>query len=346
MRIALALTASLALFAMAAQTQSPPNRTLLINRMSLAYQSPRSFQDVATIKRKIGKKEAQATLTLAMQKPNRYLLDLKGEHLNTTIVSDGNSLIALRPDRKAYTKVRAPRQIARSDFIGTVDMPSLGARLITQLLTGNVREGEIGQLLMSAHLAGPQDFHGRQAYVFTFPYADEFEAQVYVTTDDHLVRQVKLTKGGEVVWLENHDDIQLNREVPANTFHRPLPEGARMVTALPPLDRPTETASADSKDASDSQEEKSDERASLLALGRSVYNSNGCSRCHSIGGQGGRLGPDLSHIGAEAGHTPERLAAFIKNPRAFNPSSLMPAFEGRINARNLRALSEWLVSLK
>jgi cytochrome c oxidase cbb3-type subunit 3 len=33
--------------------------------------------------------------------------------------------------------------------------------------------------------------------------------------------------------------------------------------------------------------------------GKSLYESNGCATCHSIDAQGGDLGPDLSHIGAQ-----------------------------------------------
>jgi cytochrome c oxidase cbb3-type subunit III len=33
--------------------------------------------------------------------------------------------------------------------------------------------------------------------------------------------------------------------------------------------------------------------------GKAIYESNGCASCHTIDAQGGDLGPDLSHIGAE-----------------------------------------------
>src|SRR5262249_49069089 len=149
------------------------------------------------------------------------------DYLNTTIVSDGNTLLALRPDRKAYTKTKAPLLIIKSDFIGKVDMPSLGARIITQLLAANGREGEIGRLLLNAKVSGPQGFGDKLAYVFSFPYGENTEAQVYVTSEDYLVRQVKLLKAGEVEWLENHDAVRLDKPVPPETFTRPLPEGAR-----------------------------------------------------------------------------------------------------------------------
>src|SRR5262249_35453220 len=153
----------------------------LVTRMTSAYRSLQSYYDTATVKGKRGKKEVTGTLTLATQKPNKYLLDLKGDSLNTLIVSDGDTLVALRPDRKAYTKTKAPLQIIKSDFIGKIDIPSLGARLITQLLTANAREGELGSLLLNAKVSGPQAFGSKLAYVLIFPYGEGAEARVYVT---------------------------------------------------------------------------------------------------------------------------------------------------------------------
>lgn len=40
--------------------------------------------------------------------------------------------------------------------------------------------------------------------------------------------------------------------------------------------------------------------AEPIARGRQVYRKLDCGRCHYIDGQGGRLGPDLSHIGTVA----------------------------------------------
>lgn len=86
--------------------------------------------------------------------------------------------------------------------------------------------------------------------------------------------------------------------------------------------------------------------AALVTAGKAVYAANGCARCHSIGGQGGRGGPNLSQVGAGAGHTPEWLAAHIKNPKTHNPSSRMPAFGGKISDKDLLALGAYLASLK
>lgn len=86
--------------------------------------------------------------------------------------------------------------------------------------------------------------------------------------------------------------------------------------------------------------------ASLVEAGKAVYASNGCAKCHSLGGQGGRMGPDLTRVGADTAHTPQWLIEHVKNPKTQNPASRMPAFEGRINDTDLNALGAYLASLK
>ena len=86
--------------------------------------------------------------------------------------------------------------------------------------------------------------------------------------------------------------------------------------------------------------------AAQLAAGRAAFDNNGCARCHSINGQGGRMGPDLTRVGGQPGHTPVWLAEHVKNPKTHNPGSRMPAFEGKISDTDLRALSAYLASLR
>jgi mono/diheme cytochrome c family protein len=81
--------------------------------------------------------------------------------------------------------------------------------------------------------------------------------------------------------------------------------------------------------------------------GKAIFDKTGCARCHSIGAGGGsRSGPDLTHVGADPSHTADWLAAKIKNPRASNPNSRMPSFEGRISDADLKTLSEYLAAQK
>ena len=55
-------------------------------------------------------------------------------------------------------------------------------------------------------------------------------------------------------------------------------------------------------------------------------------------------GPDA--CGGEAEHTAAWLVAHIKNPKAHNPGSRMPSFEGHISDKDLLALGAYLASLK
>ena len=84
----------------------------------------------------------------------------------------------------------------------------------------------------------------------------------------------------------------------------------------------------------------------LIAAGRAVFDANGCIRCHAVGGEGGAGGPDLTRVGADAEHTPQWIVAHIKDPKAHNPRSTMPAFAGKINDKDLLALGAYLSSLK
>ena len=86
-------------------------------------------------------------------------------------------------------------------------------------------------------------------------------------------------------------------------------------------------------------------QATLAAAGKTVYANNGCAKCHAISGQGGN-GPDLTRVAANPEHTSEWLVAHIKNPKAHNPGSRMPSFEGRISDKDLLALGAYLASLK
>jgi cytochrome c553 len=60
---------------------------------------------------------------------------------------------------------------------------------------------------------------------------------------------------------------------------------------------------------------------------------------------GGR-GPDLGMVGKDPEHTVAWLMEHIRNPKVHKPDSRMPAFEGKIKDDDLRALAEYLASLK
>jgi cbb3-type cytochrome oxidase cytochrome c subunit len=61
---------------------------------------------------------------------------------------------------------------------------------------------------------------------------------------------------------------------------------------------------------------------------------------------GGRGGPDLGKVGAAEGHTVEWFSEYVRDPKSKKPGSRMPPFGDKIKAEDLRALGEYLASLK
>ncbi len=90
-----------------------------------------------------------------------------------------------------------------------------------------------------------------------------------------------------------------------------------------------------------------------LKRGRDVFLKNSCVMCHTIRGTiaGGRVGPDLTHVGSRkllAANTipnkPGHLAGWILDPQKIKPGVRMP--QNALDPHDLRALLEFLESLK
>ena len=50
-----------------------------------------------------------------------------------------------------------------------------------------------------------------------------------------------------------------------------------------------------------------------------------CTMCHTVKGQGGKIGPELTKIGAKM--KDKDLLEKLKDPKKTNPSSTMPSFK-------------------
>lgn len=110
---------------------------------------------------------------------------------------------------------------------------------------------------------------------------------------------------------------------------------AQFIHALPRLN--AEQASAAKQAAPASSNE-------LIAYGRTLYRQEGCFMCHQLDGQGGKVGPDLTYEGTR-GRTNAWLVGHFRDPAAFTPGSIMPAFKNLTNAQ-LDALTAFLQSQK
>ncbi len=62
-----------------------------------------------------------------------------------------------------------------------------------------------------------------------------------------------------------------------------------------------------------------------VAAGQIVWQAQGCETCHTLYGQGGLYGPDLTHIASMRGEG--YIREFLVNPNAFHPDErMMPRF--------------------
>jgi ubiquinol-cytochrome c reductase cytochrome b subunit len=67
-----------------------------------------------------------------------------------------------------------------------------------------------------------------------------------------------------------------------------------------------------------------------------------CITCHTIDGDGGKEGPDLSHAGKK--HDAAWFAKWIADPSSINPDSDMPAFRGRLTDDEMQAIAGFLAA--
>jgi len=80
-----------------------------------------------------------------------------------------------------------------------------------------------------------------------------------------------------------------------------------------------------------------------LQKGREVFEAQGCGACHTVAGQGGASGPDLSSIGSL--RDAAWLGRFVRDPEAVKAGSAMPDSKD-LGGEDLSALVGYLSSLK
>jgi cytochrome c2 len=82
--------------------------------------------------------------------------------------------------------------------------------------------------------------------------------------------------------------------------------------------------------------------ASDIAKGKMLYEAKRCGLCHSIGGQGGKLGPELTDVGNRRDR--DWLSRFLKDPKGTIPGAkMMPV---KATPEEIAALVDYLLSLK
>jgi len=76
--------------------------------------------------------------------------------------------------------------------------------------------------------------------------------------------------------------------------------------------------------------------------GQRLFQQKGCIGCHSVAGQGGKVGPALDDVGLR--RTPEWMMQHFRDPQSVTPGSVMPKFG--FTETEARALTEFLLHLR
>ena len=82
-----------------------------------------------------------------------------------------------------------------------------------------------------------------------------------------------------------------------------------------------------------------------LSRGKTLYAEKGCGACHTIGGVGGKVGPDLTAQGTKPGRDLVWHVNHFRNPPAVVPGSIMPPLTD-LAEDDLKALAEYMLSLR
>jgi mono/diheme cytochrome c family protein len=85
--------------------------------------------------------------------------------------------------------------------------------------------------------------------------------------------------------------------------------------------------------------------ADAVAQGKQLVEQKKCSICHSIDGKGGKIGKPLN--GVAEGKTDDFLGQALLDPKkAIAPDTKMPSYKDKLKAEEVKAVVEYLKSLK
>ncbi len=228
--------------AIAATAQGPTTATSILNKVGSTYRSAQTYKGTSTIEVTDGEDRTTMPVTLAVQRPNKYLLEVEHPRVGSRVVSDGATFTAFRTQRNAYTTGQSPARLMGANFLTGIDVPSPAARIIT-LAAGGLLAGNdpLAQALAKAEVVKPSSggqlvIDGQPVHMLAFRYDTEHVAQMLVGASDYQIKRVELIKDGLVEVRETLNEVEINKPIADATFNKPIPEGARIVFTLPTLD--------------------------------------------------------------------------------------------------------------
>lgn len=84
------------------------------------------------------------------------------------------------------------------------------------------------------------------------------------------------------------------------------------------------------------------ETSQPVLAGRMLFDKNSCIACHSIHGKGGRICPDLTHVGSK--HDAVWLVSYFKGPQVVSPDSIMPKVT--LPDKEIQDFTDYMLSLQ
>lgn len=138
------------------------------------------------------------------------------------------------------------------------------------------------------------------------------------------------------------------REMPSALLAAPIPAVAAPTSrgaAAPPAatDRPTGTTRASASRAGNPA--LTPDAPARLDRAKALYGRKSCAACHTIGGVGGQVGPDLTAEGTKPDHDVAWHLKHFRNPPAVIPGSIMPPLDD-MTEDDLKVLAEYMLSLR
>lgn len=140
----------------------------------------------------------------------------------------------------------------------------------------------------------------------------------------------------------------LDRKPERNPARRPYAIGIGILVAVALvgltvagfLSNPEDTQAASASAATPSASGK---LSASAREGQHLFQTLGCTGCHSVNGSGGTAGPDLSNEGTR-GRTRDWLMTQISDPKSHDANTIMPAFAS-LGSQQLNQLADYLLSL-
>lgn len=152
-------------------------------------------------------------------------------------------------------------------------------------------------------------------------------------------------ESGEVPGAEGSDEGAAQPDGPAST----VPGATQQPPSAAPEEEPAKKEGTSSAKQPEPKKEAPKQPgggaldAALVSRGKAKFGEVGCTNCHAVGGEGGKVGPDLTHVGEE--HPDVQFYLGLLNDPTKLGKQGMPSF-AHLAADDLRALAEYLRSLR